>query len=80
MKLTRPFAPSAQESWESGGTADELPRGRFRAHLLERAKATFNVEHLTNFLDGSVEKTERRRFILAPVVKVNSSISRRDLI
>lgn len=32
----------------------------------ERAKATFNVEKMTNLLDGGEEKTKKRRFILSP--------------
>lgn len=38
--------------------------------LKERQSATFNVETLTNILDGSPEKTKRRReigeFVRAP--------------
>ncbi|KAI9139907.1 FAD binding domain-containing protein, partial [Paraphysoderma sedebokerense] len=50
--------PSDVESLESGGTASVLTQ--------ERAKATFDVEKLTNALDGGVENTKRRRFILSP--------------
>lgn len=50
--------PSNVESLNSGGTADVLPQ--------ERKKATFDVEKLTNLLDGGPEQTKRRRFILSP--------------
>jgi len=50
--------PSNIESRVSGGTADMLPK--------ERAKASFNVEKLTHYLDGGEEKTKKRRFILSP--------------
>ena len=52
---------STVQSWNSGGTAGELPA--------ERAKATFNVPKLTNVLDGGPENTERRHFILGPLQK-----------
>lgn len=49
--------PSNVQSAYSGGTADILPK--------ERAKATFEVEKMTNILDGSTRATERRRFIIS---------------
>jgi acyl-CoA oxidase len=53
-----PGQPSNVESEFSGGTADILPA--------ERVKATFNVEKMTNVLDGGPEKTKRRRWIISP--------------
>eukprot|EP01052_Picozoa_sp_SAG31_P012512 SAG31_NODE_733_length_12491_cov_7.073112_17_plen_131_part_00 len=53
---TADLQPSEHPSWNSGGTAGILPA--------ERAKATFDVEIMTNLLDGGVEETERRRFIV----------------
>ena len=50
------LAPSSEHSATSGGTAHILPA--------ERAKATFDVEKLTNWWDGgSSEDTSRRRWI-----------------
>ena len=52
------LTPSETESWTSGGTAHFLPQ--------ERANASFDVELLTNYLDGGKADTFRRRnFILA---------------
>jgi acyl-CoA oxidase len=48
--------PSNKESRVSGGTSEILP--------IERAKATFDSEKLTNFLDGGADQTKRRRFII----------------
>ena len=45
----------SSQSWNDGGTAHILP--------LERGKATFSVERLTNILDGGEEFTEKRRWI-----------------
>lgn len=36
--------PGSTQTWTSGGTSEELPR--------ERAKSTFDVEKLTNVMDG----------------------------
>lgn len=44
-----------QESWDCGGTAHFLKE--------ERATATFDVEALTNYLDGGKRGTIRRRWI-----------------
>jgi len=41
----------------SGGTAHILPE--------ERARASFPVEKMTNFIDGSAERTKKRRWIIA---------------
>jgi len=54
----QPTYGSSTPSRNSGGTADILP--------MERKKASFQVEKLTNFLDGGEEKTARRRFIISP--------------
>ncbi|KAL1922943.1 uncharacterized protein VTP21DRAFT_9319 [Calcarisporiella thermophila] len=53
------MTPSDTESLTSGGTASVLKK--------EREGATFEVEKLTNILDGGPEKTKRRRFILSPI-------------
>jgi len=60
------LTPSNVESFNSGGTADILPS--------ERAKATFNVEKMMNFLDGGPDATKRRKFILSPQEKHSSSL------
>ena len=44
-----------EQSYTSGGTAHILPA--------ERAKASFDVEKLTNVLDGGQEFTAKRRWI-----------------
>ena len=44
------------ETWNSGGTAGILDQ--------ERAKASFIVEKLTNYIDGGEKNTARRRFIM----------------
>ena len=46
------LTPSETQSRNSGGTAGVLPA--------ERKKATFNIEVMTNTLDGSAKKTARR--------------------
>lgn len=56
--------PSDTQSWNSGGTAHELPE--------ERKKASFNIELLTNVLDGGPENTKRRRFILKPLLNIDA--------
>lgn len=48
---------SSTESWNSGGTAGILDT--------ERAKASFDVETLTNFMDGGKKNTQNRRFIMS---------------
>ena len=53
-KLDLGLKPSNKASKVSGGTADELP--------LERKKASFDVETMTNCLDGGKDQTARRRF------------------
>jgi hypothetical protein len=53
-KLDLGLEPSNKPSKVSGGTADELP--------LERKKASFDVEMMTNCLDGGKDQTARRRF------------------
>jgi hypothetical protein len=55
--LTLPV-PSDTKSPASGGTSHILPK--------ERATATFDVEKMTNALDGNAKKTARRRFIISP--------------
>lgn len=49
----------------SGGTADILPK--------ERAKATFDIEKMTNLLDGGEAATERKRFIASVTEDTNTS-------
>lgn len=56
VNLIPTLTPSNEESRSSGGTAHLLG--------LERKRATFNVENLTNFLDGGEKATERRRWIV----------------
>jgi hypothetical protein len=53
------------ESKLSGGTKGILEK--------ERKKSTFNVEKMTNFLDGGEDKTKRRRFILSPTIGMDMS-------
>lgn len=48
----------SSQSWSSGGTEHILPN--------ERKKATFNVEKITNILDGGKDNTKRKKFILSP--------------
>jgi hypothetical protein len=50
--------PSETQSRTSGGTAHILPT--------ERKRATFDVEKLTNVLDGGEEATKKRRWIMSP--------------
>lgn len=57
--------PSNTQSRLSGGTADILPA--------ERARATFNVEKMTNLLDGGAKTTERRRFIISVTEDSNTA-------
>jgi flavocytochrome c len=57
--------PGDVQTRNSGGTAQELPR--------ERAKSTFDVSKMTNFLDGGEEETKRRRFITSPNLGVDAS-------
>ena len=57
----------ANETRTSGGTSAILPA--------ERKKATFDIEKLTNLLDGGPEMTKKRRFILSPTK--NLSVSQR---
>ena len=45
----------ANQSWESGGTADALPA--------ERARASFSTETMITLLDGGKRNTLRRRWI-----------------
>lgn len=59
------LAPSASESWNSGGTAAVLPR--------ERELATFDREQMTNILDGGPDATRRRRWILAPLAGLDTT-------
>mmetsp|Transcript_2951 Transcript_2951/g.3488 ORF Transcript_2951/g.3488 Transcript_2951/m.3488 type:complete len:727 (-) Transcript_2951:2991-5171(-) len=49
-------------SWDSGGTAGILPA--------ERAKASFDVEKMTNFIDGGKKETFRRRWITGSTEEV----------
>jgi len=48
---------SATPSFNSGGTASVLPA--------ERARASFEVEKMTNFLDGGADRTKKRRWIIS---------------
>ncbi|MFM7854898.1 MAG: hypothetical protein ACKO96_23950, partial [Flammeovirgaceae bacterium] len=57
LKLT----PSNTPSKYSGGTSHLLPE--------ERAKASFNVEELYDFLNGGKEGTKRRHFIESTISK-----------
>lgn len=54
----QPTASSAFASRNSGGTADILPN--------ERKRSTFNIQTMTNILDGGPKKTRRRKFIESP--------------
>lgn len=45
----------SKQSWDSGGTSHILP--------MERLKATFSIEIMTNILDGGKEFTTKRRWI-----------------
>jgi len=56
-KLGEVLVPSNKPSWNSGGTSHILPE--------ERARATFNKELLTNFLDGGEKATQKRRWIVS---------------
>jgi len=60
--------PGDTQSRNSGGTAGVLPA--------ERSKATFDVEKMTNFIDGGKEKTKRRRFILSPGIKIGTLVDK----
>lgn len=53
-KLDLGLVPGKEQSKVSGGTAEELP--------MERKKATFDIEVMTNCLDGGKDQTARRRF------------------
>ena len=57
MSFKYGLIPSTVPSWNSGGTSGVLPA--------EEKRATFDVEKMTNFLDGGVEKTKRRRWIVS---------------
>jgi acyl-CoA oxidase len=57
FKLT----PSNTESRTSGGTSDILPE--------ERKKASFNINELTEYLQGGKENVKRRKFIESMVNK-----------
>ena len=60
------LSPSAEASFGSGGTAHLLPA--------ERARASFDTELLTNFIDGGVEATAKRRWILASTARSASDL------
>jgi len=49
---------STMETRNSGGTEGILDK--------ERKLATFIIEQMTNYLDGGIEKTKRKRFIRSP--------------
>lgn len=53
---TEGLSGSEAPSWNSGGTAGALPA--------ERALASFDVEQMTNILDGGEEETKKRRWII----------------
>ncbi len=53
---TEGLVGSETPSWNSGGTAGALPA--------ERALASFDVEKMTNILDGGEEETKKRRWII----------------
>ena len=53
---TEGLSGSEAPSWNSGGTAGALPA--------ERALASFDVELMTNILDGGEEETKKRRWII----------------
>ena len=66
-KLDLGLQPSNKQSKVSGGTADELP--------LERKKCSFDVETMTNCLDGGKDQTARRRFFQkSTLVSLNSKL------
>jgi len=59
------------QSSTSGGTSHTLP--------LERAKASFNIEALKDFLNGGADMTKRRKFIQSVIKEdPNSSYSDRN--
>lgn len=49
------LVPGNQQSRVSGGTADILPK--------ERAKSTFDLEELIDYLNGGKDSTKRRKFL-----------------
>jgi len=57
--------PGHEEGPLCGGTSGCLPA--------ERARATFDVKQLMNWLDGGEEKTERRQWIVSPLAKHDTS-------
>lgn len=61
---TAGLAGSEAQSWNSGGTAGELPR--------ERAGASFDVVNMMHVLDGGPEGTERRRYICSPLKAIDT--------
>jgi len=58
------LAGGTVQAWNCGGTAGELPA--------ERAKASFEIEKLTNLVDGGADSTKRRRYVLAPIARMES--------
>jgi len=54
--------PSDKPSWISGGTAHLLP--------LEREKATFDVDRMSEAIYGGPSGVKRRKFILLPAAKM----------
>jgi hypothetical protein len=62
------FQPSSSPSKESGGTAHLLPA--------ERARATFDVEKMTNVLYAG--QAEKRRFILHPTKAISMGYHKYD--
>lgn len=62
------FTPSPQMSMESGGTSHLLPA--------ERARATFEVDKMTDVLYGG--EAERRRFILHPTKAISIGYAKYD--
>lgn len=58
-----PVYPSTEESRNSGGTMGMLDK--------ERAKATFDVKKMIDFLNGGPEATKKKKFILGPSTKMN---------
>lgn len=64
-KLDLGLQPGPVATRNSGGTSEELP--------LERKKASFDVEKMTNILDGGADQTRRRRWIQAAAVRVSES-------
>lgn len=59
--------PGTKASWKSGGTAGELPA--------ERAQASFEVEKMTNFIDGGLKQTLQRRWITGSTEEMENSAS-----